>query len=399
MPKGTLLLDERIIIVMKNIKKIPLLIIIAVTAVVFTIVGLLGMNLGYAAYAADFPGMPALSMVMRGFHDGVTPVEALAAKAKPVQDNAGSPDSADAAEGATEASTAAETAEEAAEAGGTQEQSVSAADLNIPDGVNSPVVDAEDFGNTDKRMLAPAGTVFKRETSGIFAPNGTYYYLQSVDDSYFDDALFIGDSRTDGLHIYGNMAGKAAFLCKESMSVFHIFDEKMPFFAKDNTSVDSEDAQQMLMTDVLKENQYRKIYVSVGVNELGMPTTVEYYKAYKKMLEEIHKLQPDAIIYIEGIMHVTAEYARSSSVFTNTNIVERNNAIASLANGRDIFYIDMNDEVCDENGNLIASLSGDGVHLKASAYARWHQFLLDNAIVRNEKDWSGAGSASEGGTS
>jgi len=380
---------------MKNLKKIPLLIIIAATAVVLTVVGLLGMDRGYADYAADFPGAPALSMVLRGLHDGVTPLEALAAKAKPVQEQAGY---SEAGAGATEASTAAETVEEAAQAGATEEeaQSVPAADLHIPDGVNSPVVDAEDFGNTDTRMLAPKGTVFKRAASGLFAPNGTYYYLQSVDDSYFDDALFIGDSRTDGLHIYGNMAGKAAFLCKESMSVFHIFDEKMPFFAKDNTSVDSEDAQQMLMTDVLKEQQYRKIYVSVGVNELGMPTTVEYYKAYKKMLEEIHKLQPDAIIYIEGIMHVTAEYARSSSVFTNTNIVERNNAIAALANGRDIFYIDMNDEVCDENGNLIASLSGDGVHLKASAYAKWHQFLLDNAIVRDEKDWSGAGSAAEG---
>lgn len=29
--------------------------------------------------------------------------------------------------------------------------------------------------------------------------------FQTVDDSYFDDALFIGDSRTEGLALYGSL--------------------------------------------------------------------------------------------------------------------------------------------------------------------------------------------------
>ena len=53
-----------------------------------------------------------------------------------------------------------------------------------------------------------------------------------------------------------------------------------------------------------------------------------------------------------------------------------------LADQKKIFYIDMNEAVDDEDGNLDKSLSFDGVHLKASSYERWYEFLLHNAIVR-----------------
>ena len=46
----------------------------------------------------------------------------------------------------------------------------------------------------------------------------------------------------------------------------------------------------------------------------------------------------------------------------------------------------MNPSVCDEEGNVYADLTGDGIHLYASAYERWHQFLKDNAIVRTRDD-------------
>jgi hypothetical protein len=43
----------------------------------------------------------------------------------------------------------------------------------------------------------------------------------------------------------------------------------------------------------------------------------------------------------------------------------------------------MNEAVDDENGNLRADLSFDDVHLKASSYELWHQYLLNNAVIFN----------------
>ena len=68
-------------------------------------------------------------------------------------------------------------------------------------------------------------------------------------------------------------------------------------------------------------------------------------------------------------------------VYNNKAIVQRNKAISTLANGRNIFYIDMNADLCDANGDLKEELTGDGIHLKASACELWHKFLLKNAIV------------------
>ena len=132
--------------------------------------------------------------------------------------------------------------------------------------------------------------------------------------------------------------------------------------------------------------------VFLQVSDLHLGKTLSGYdlledQAYilNELLDVASKLQPDAIIYIEGIMHVSKNRSSSDAVFNNTSIVERNTAISTLANGHDIFYIDMNPSVCDENGDLLSDLTGDGIHLKASAYAKWHEFLLQNAIVRSDE--------------
>ena len=110
----------------------------------------------------------------------------------------------------------------------------------------------------------------------------------------------------------------------------------------------------------------------------------------------IRQLQPDALIYIQGIMHVSESKSRSDKVFNNRVVVQRNQAIATLANGHDIFYLDMNPDVCDENGNLLPELTSDGIHLKASGYEKWHEFLLHHAIYRDPDDYLGTGPIEEG---
>ena len=249
--------------------------------------------------------------------------------------------------------------------------------LTIPENSGSKVVPAKDYGVADQMYLSPDDTVYNTDTEGLFAPNGTYYALQQVDDSYFSDALFVGDSRTVGLYEYGNMSSFTSFLARESTTVYALLNEneKMEYNPKGKKT------QERSLTDLLSKAKFKKIYLSVGVNELGIPDTEDYYKEYRKVIRRIHKLQPDAIIYIQGIMHVSKNRSSKDRVFNNRAIVQRNQAISTLANGRNIFYIDMNAEVCDKDGNLMDDLTGDGIHLKASACDIWHTFLKNNAVV------------------
>ena len=246
---------------------------------------------------------------------------------------------------------------------------------SIPEGVCNPVMPGYDYGVAGVGFLSPDDTVYNDDTEGIFAKTGLYYKLQAVDSSYFKDALFIGDSRTVGLCEYGALKGDACFLAKESINVYNVMDKELRF-----TDLE-EDSWDRTVEDTLDEKQYGKVYVNLGVNELGIGTTYMYYEKYRELLEVIREYQPGAIIYIQGIMHVSERLSSSDSCRNNVVISQRNAAISTLANGHDIFYIDMNPYVCDENGDLIEDLSGDGIHLKASAYENWDRSLLENAVV------------------
>ena len=245
----------------------------------------------------------------------------------------------------------------------------------IPEGVCNPVMMAKDYDVVNVAFLSPDDTEYNTDTEGIFAKNGIYYKLGPVDSTYFSDALFIGDSRTVGLCEYGSLKENAAFLAKESINVYNVLDQELRFTDHDGETWDA------YMEEILEENTYGKVYLALGVNELGIGTTYMYYEKYREIVELIRETQPDALIYIQGIMHVSYKKSSSDSCRNNTVISQRNAAISTLANGRDIFYIDMNPYVCDENGDLLEDLSGDGIHLKASAYENWDRSLMENAIV------------------
>jgi hypothetical protein len=60
--------------------------------------------------------------------------------------------------------------------------------------------------------------------------------------------------------------------------------------------------------------------------------------------------------------------------------------VSTLANGHDIFYVDMNSVYCDENGNLLSDITEDGIHPYASEYERWVDFLKTKGIIRTDAD-------------
>ncbi|MEE3494679.1 MAG: GDSL-type esterase/lipase family protein [Butyrivibrio sp.] len=202
------------------------------------------------------------------------------------------------------------------------------------------------------------------------------YELVEVTDDYFTDALFIGDSRTVGLSEYcEGLDDKAKFYAKVSLSIHKVLEED---FLKD------EEGNKMTVDEALQNDEpYGKIYIMLGLNEIGTGTTETFVAKYAEVVARIRELQPDAIIYIQGIMHVTQNKSDNDKIFNNPTINERNEALSHLANNVDIFYIDMNEAVDDENGNLLEELSTDDIHLKASAYERWHQYLLHHAIVKD----------------
>lgn len=190
-------------------------------------------------------------------------------------------------------------------------------------------------------------------------------------DAYFQDAVFIGDSRTVGISEYSGIAN-ATFLCKTSLSIYDYDKPKITYEDK-KTSV----------REVLSKRRFGKVYLMVGINECGVGTPQSFYQKYKEVVSSIRELQPDALIFIQGNLWVTQEKSESEQSITNVNIQERNDLIATLANQKDIFYIDINESSLCKDGALVADYTWDQVHIKAQYYSVWKDFLLEHAIIRD----------------
>jgi len=191
--------------------------------------------------------------------------------------------------------------------------------------------------------------------------------MYEADVSYFDDALFIGDSRTVGLAEYGDL-GEAEVVADSGMSVYKIFNKKF------RTST----GEKKLLETVLSEKKYGKIYLMLGINELGYDYNVTVAK-YERLIGRIRELQPDALIFLEGNLHITAEKSGSSPDVTNENIDRFNEAVSAMADDRTMFYLDVNEIFDDGNGNLEKKYTTDHVHILAKYYTQWAEWILKHA--------------------
>lgn len=186
---------------------------------------------------------------------------------------------------------------------------------------------------------------------------------EAVDFS-MENALFIGDSRTVGLMEYAGI-DEADFFCNVGMSVYNI--HKKP--------VSVPTVGKVTLTQLLENKKYDKIYVMLGVNEIGYDTKSTVTK-YSELIDFIKDKQPDAVVFIQANLHVTASRSDSDKIVNNKAIDNFNNEISKLADGKENFYLDINPVFDDNTGNLSKDKSEDSTHLYAKYYKEWGKWII-----------------------
>ena len=393
---------------MKNLKKCPLLLLILFTGVLFTIVAAVGKQNIYADQGYDPLKTPLLSVLFTGVQDdiypwqmlsGAEPVSAQKASKEddavqgnsdqqeqsvPGQNGAASP-VAGTEKNTTEAEQSGQDAAEAGQSAVQPGQDATGTDQSAARPGQNAMGAGQKGTGSDNAAKTPAAKPLERLqplrestyeeyinhiSADIYGDAGTVraaeYPFETVTEDYFDDALFIGDSRTVGLRDYTDLAEHADFYCETSLTIYKVLEES---FKGKGT-----------ILEALSKKNYGKIYLMVGINELGRGTTEDFMAKYTEVVDTLHELCPDAKIMIQGIMHVSEKKSSSDAIFNNSNINARNNAIATLADNVHFFYIDMNEAVCDENGNLNAEYTHDQIHLLGMYNDLWKQFLMEHGV-------------------
>lgn len=194
-----------------------------------------------------------------------------------------------------------------------------------------------------------------------------------ADRSYFDDALFIGDSRTMGLYEYGDL-GNAIVLADSGMSVYKVF--------KQSFSLDT--GEKMTLDEILSQKHFGKVYIMLGINELGysFEQTVD---VYRDMVEQVETKQPDALIFLQANLHITEKKSATSPIYNNANINRFNQEVQNMTDSMHRFYLDANELFDDENGNLSVEYTVDESHVLGKYYAGWVDWILHHAVTFHDK--------------
>lgn len=195
---------------------------------------------------------------------------------------------------------------------------------------------------------------------------------EPVDNSYFDNAAFVGDSRTDGFMLYSGI-GTGDNLSANGVSIFKLADRKSLVI----------DGEKYTALEALSLKEYGKVYIALGVNELGYNNDKGYYNKFCAAIDEIRRVQPNAVIYIQGLIPVNEEQYLASTghdYLTNDHLRVYNQLMQQVAEEKQVAYVNVYEAFADETGSLPEEDSRDGVHLHKESCQRWLEYLKTHTV-------------------
>lgn len=182
-----------------------------------------------------------------------------------------------------------------------------------------------------------------------------------VEDSFFSDAVFIGDSLCEGFGAYSGLK-QGKFMGVVSLNVFRVWEGGRE--------------------QVFRDEKFGKIYIMLGINEIGYGTE-RVASAYKAMVQKFQELQPQADIYIQSLLPVcdskTSAADRRNHV-TNPYVRELNAALQTVAQECGVYFVNLHEAFADASGGLPASSCWDNVHLNVQGYQNWLAYLRTHTV-------------------
>lgn len=191
----------------------------------------------------------------------------------------------------------------------------------------------------------------------------------AADESYFDDAIFIGDSLTDGLAAY-ELLPREQVLADTGINPQTILTREC---------IGEEGAEQTVV-EAAADLDPAKIYIMLGSNGVAFLNFDDIIGWYGELIDALQANHPDAEIYVQSILPVTADKHLEQELLTNERITELNGMIAEMAAEEGCFYLNVSEAVADENGCLPDDLSADGMHFGVSTYRVWLDYLLTHTV-------------------
>ncbi len=232
-------------------------------------------------------------------------------------------------------------------------------------------------------------TDYAKTSSFVDVPMVSYGKVDEhdkVDVSYFDDAVFIGDSLTIGIQNFSGF--NSTFLCMGGLNTRNLESAQLP-----NGST--------VLGTIENAEHMGKVYIMLGTNEIAYGEPDGFIQRYGEFIDKARKKFPDAIVYIQSIMPVTREISDTTSI-KRDSIIEYNKLLLKLAEDKQCYYIDLHSYFKNSDNYLPDNIGSDGIHLGPEKYKELAGYLQTHAIPersfsKNDGEESKAVAFKEGG--
>ncbi len=204
-----------------------------------------------------------------------------------------------------------------------------------------------------------------------------------VAPSYFDDAVFVGDSITSKLQMYAQdlrqngeeCLGQAQFITSGSLgynnALWEISEESVhPFYKGAKTKIE----------DAVQDCGAKKVYLMLGMNDLGLFKDEQTFASIATLLESIKEKVPDVQLFLQSVTPMLKESQQAG--LNNARIEEFDQKLKAYCEDNGYSFIDVASVMRDAQGNLIPEYCGDpdvlGIHFTSAACNVWVDYLLNH---------------------
>lgn len=201
---------------------------------------------------------------------------------------------------------------------------------------------------------APESTASVEESSSTASDTSTDNQPTiDFDKEYFSSSLFIGDSISTGLSLYG-------FLDQDNV------------FAQQglapSTALDAE-IDGVTLSDKIAAFKPKKIFVMLGTNSVGYADNETLAASMNELVEKISGLTK-AKIYVISIPPITPEAEQSDeNELTKKDIDDYNAKLKTAVSGSGASFIDLNSVLSNSDGYFDADYAEmDGIHFMGTTY-------------------------------
>ena len=211
----------------------------------------------------------------------------------------------------------------------------------------------------------------KEETSNIIEESKSEETItnKSTNVKFDETVAFIGDSRTQGFIMYNGL--------KDVQDYSYV--GLMVDTAISKKFIKTSNGEKITLLEDIKGKNIQRVYIMLGVNELGWSYPQVFKSKYKELIKEIRKIKPNTQIYVQSIIPVTKSKDKSDKYFNNTRIEQYNKLVKEVVSEENVEYLDVQSVLEDSEGYLPEETSPDGIHIGKSYCEKWLEYLKNNS--------------------